>query len=254
MEQYHLHWWSNDSVIIQGNGNHQGRQATQYESSSTGSWSVHSTFQKFGHHIWSQWSSCGVQNQQFSSWYHLSAVEYLLLGSVSYSSGSLPLILSVSKSSKTIATLNTQLLHLFSLNLPKPSPLNLLNTAFVSWGVKFRFSYPRLGHYIWWVWIKMPMLRKFPAPMTVNAFTYMFGFIQVGLVGAVWEGNLKFLDFNLSSSGQVIAVLYAVSIDSSDSLKLIKKLLRLYFVHTQVSLRIFAETLEIKRYFGYAIE
>ncbi len=100
----------------------------------------------------------------------------------------------------------------------------------------------------------MPMLRKFPAPMTVNAFTYMFGFIQVGLVGAVWEGNLKFLDFNLSSSGQVIAVLYAVSIDSSDSLKLIKKLLRLYFVHRQVSLPIFAETLEIKRYFGYAIE
>ncbi|CAK9215836.1 unnamed protein product [Sphagnum troendelagicum] len=54
----------------------------------------------------------------------------------------------------------------------------------------------------------MPMLRKFPAPMTVNAFTYLFGSIQVGLVGAVWEGNLKFLDFKLSSSGQIIAILY----------------------------------------------
>ncbi|KAH8970652.1 hypothetical protein BDL97_02G099200 [Sphagnum fallax] len=57
--------------------------------------------------------------------------------------------------------------------------------------------------------LQMPILQKFPAPMTVNAFTYMFGFIQVGLVGAVWEGNLKFLDFNLSSSGQVIAILYS---------------------------------------------
>ncbi|KAH9571266.1 hypothetical protein CY35_02G086100 [Sphagnum magellanicum] len=57
--------------------------------------------------------------------------------------------------------------------------------------------------------LQMPIVQKFPAPMTVNAFTYMFGFIQVGLVGAVWEGNLKFLDFNLSSSGQVIAILYS---------------------------------------------
>ncbi|CAK9215821.1 unnamed protein product [Sphagnum troendelagicum] len=57
--------------------------------------------------------------------------------------------------------------------------------------------------------LQMPILQKFPAPMTVNAFTYMFGFIQVGLVGAVWEGNLKFLDFNLTSSGQVIAILYS---------------------------------------------
>ncbi|CAM6007749.1 unnamed protein product [Sphagnum balticum] len=57
--------------------------------------------------------------------------------------------------------------------------------------------------------LQMPIMQKFPAPMTVNAFTSMFGFIQVGLVGAVWEGNLKFLDFNLSSSGQVIAILYS---------------------------------------------
>ncbi len=74
----------------------------------------------------------------------------------------------------------------------------------------------------------------------------MFGFIQVGLVGAVWEGNLKFLDFNLSSSGQVIAILYSVSIDSNNSLKLIKKLLCLNFV-LEVSLScIFFETCEIK--------
>jgi drug/metabolite transporter (DMT)-like permease len=73
--------------------------------------------------------------------------------------------------------------------------------------------------------LQMPILQKYPAPMTVNAFTYMFGFIQVGLLGAVWEGNLKFLDFNLSSSGQVIAILYSVSIDANNSLKLIKKLL-----------------------------
>jgi hypothetical protein len=73
--------------------------------------------------------------------------------------------------------------------------------------------------------MQMPILQKFPAPMTVNAFTYMFGFIQVGLVGAVWEGNLKFLHFNFSSSGQVIAILYTVSINSNNSLKLIKKLL-----------------------------
>jgi hypothetical protein len=38
----------------------------------------------------------------------------------------------------------------------------------------------------------MPILRKFPAPMTVNAFTYMFGYIEVGLVGAVWEGIILF--------------------------------------------------------------
>jgi len=95
----------------------------------------------------------------------------------------------------------------------------------------------------------MPMLRKFPAPMTGNAFTYLFGSIQVGLVGAVWEGNLKFLDFNLSSSGQVIAILYAVSMDSFNSLKLIKKLLGLNFVHSQLSLCMFSETREIKSYF-----
>ncbi len=86
--------------------------------------------------------------------------------------------------------------------------------------------------------------------MTVNTFTYVFGFIQVGLVGAVWEGNLKFLDFNLSSSAQVIAVLYAVSIDSFNSLKLINKLLGLNFVHRQVALCMFSETREIKRFFG----
>ncbi|CAM6007765.1 unnamed protein product [Sphagnum balticum] len=69
-----------------------------------------------------------------------------------------------------------------------------------------------LDTFSWAVYLtlQMPILRKFPAPMTVNAFTYMFGFIQVGLVGAVWEGNLKFLDFNVSSSGQVIAILYAM--------------------------------------------
>ncbi|KAH9571236.1 hypothetical protein CY35_02G084300 [Sphagnum magellanicum] len=68
-----------------------------------------------------------------------------------------------------------------------------------------------LDTFSWAVYLtlQMPILRKFAAPMTVNAFTYMFGFIQVGLVGAVWEGNIKFLDFNLSSSGQVIAILYA---------------------------------------------
>ncbi|KAH8970629.1 hypothetical protein BDL97_02G097900 [Sphagnum fallax] len=67
-----------------------------------------------------------------------------------------------------------------------------------------------LNTFSWVVFLtlQMPILQKFPAPMTVNAFTYMFGFIQVGLVGAVWEGNLKFLHFNFSSSGQVIAILY----------------------------------------------
>ncbi len=77
----------------------------------------------------------------------------------------------------------------------------------------------------------------------------MFGFIQVGLVGAVWEGNLKFLDFNVSSSGQVIAILYSVSIDSFNSLKIIKNLLSLNFVHRQVALCMFSEIREIKRYF-----
>jgi hypothetical protein len=84
--------------------------------------------------------------------------------------------------------------------------------------------------------------------MTVNAFTYMFGFIQVGLVGAVWEGNLKFLDFNLSSSGQVIAILYSVSLDSNNSLKLIKRLLCLNVVLEVTLSCIFFETCEIKFY------
>jgi len=96
--------------------------------------------------------------------------------------------------------------------------------------------------------MQMPIVQKFPAPMTVNAFTYMFGFIQVGLVGAVWEGNLKFLDFNLSSSGQVIAILYSVSIDSNNSLKLIKKLLCLNFVLEVTLSCIFFETCEINFY------
>ncbi|KAH9571799.1 hypothetical protein CY35_02G112200, partial [Sphagnum magellanicum] len=67
-----------------------------------------------------------------------------------------------------------------------------------------------LNTFSWAVYLtlQMPILQKFPAPMTVNAFTYMFGFIQVSLVGAVWEGNLKFLDLDFSSSGQVIAILY----------------------------------------------
>jgi hypothetical protein len=71
----------------------------------------------------------------------------------------------------------------------------------------------------------------------------MFGFIQVGLVGAVWEGNIKFLDFNLSSSGQVIAILYAVSIDSFNSLKLIKKTTRFEFCsQAGITLYVFCNT------------
>jgi hypothetical protein len=50
-------------------------------------------------------------------------------------------------------------------------------------------------------------LKIFPAPLTVTVYTYLFGVIQVGILGAVFEGMPNFA---LTSFNELISVAYAV--------------------------------------------
>lgn len=50
-------------------------------------------------------------------------------------------------------------------------------------------------------------LKIFPAPLTVTVYTYLFGVIQVGILGAVFEGMPN---FSLTSFNELISVAYAV--------------------------------------------
>jgi hypothetical protein len=50
-------------------------------------------------------------------------------------------------------------------------------------------------------------LKIFPAPLTVTVYTYLFGVIQVGILGAVFEGMPSFA---LTSFNELISVAYAV--------------------------------------------
>lgn len=57
-----------------------------------------------------------------------------------------------------------------------------------------------------------PVMKMYPALLSMTAGTYFFGFIQVGVLGVISAGKLHFAKFILTSAAQIIGVLYAVSI------------------------------------------
>jgi len=65
-----------------------------------------------------------------------------------------------------------------------------------------------------------PVLKKFPAILSMTAATYFFGFIQVGVLGVISAGKLHFAEFRLTSMAQIVGVLYAALIASTLNLLL----------------------------------
>ena len=57
-------------------------------------------------------------------------------------------------------------------------------------------------------------MKMYPALLSMTAGTYFFGFIQVGVLGVISAGKLHFAKFILTSTAQIIGVLYAVSLPS----------------------------------------
>jgi hypothetical protein len=54
-------------------------------------------------------------------------------------------------------------------------------------------------------------MKMYPALLSMTAGTYFFGFIQVGVLGVISAGKLHFAKFILTSTAQIVGVLYAVS-------------------------------------------
>lgn len=79
-------------------------------------------------------------------------------------------------------------------------------------------------HIVMDCWLQGPVLRRYPVMFSMTAFTYMFGFIQVGVLGVISAGKLHFAQFLLTSRDQIIGVLYAVRY-SSVTLFVIKSIL-----------------------------
>ncbi|KAG0553422.1 hypothetical protein M758_12G011100 [Ceratodon purpureus] len=65
-----------------------------------------------------------------------------------------------------------------------------------------------------------PVMRMYPALLSVTAATYFFGFIQVGILGVISAGKLHFAEFRLTSTAQIVGVLYAALIASTLNLLL----------------------------------
>lgn len=65
----------------------------------------------------------------------------------------------------------------------------------------------------WGVYLtcQAPVMRMYPALLSMTAGTYFFGFIQVGVLGVISAGKLHFAEFRLTSMAQIVGVLYAVS-------------------------------------------
>ena len=57
-----------------------------------------------------------------------------------------------------------------------------------------------------------PVLRTFPALLTVASYTQLLGLIQVTLFAMAFEGKFFFADFKLKSRLEVVSVVYAVPI------------------------------------------
>lgn len=67
------------------------------------------------------------------------------------------------------------------------------------------------GHsFCWSGWIVMQafVLKKYPAPLTVSAFTCFFGVVQFVTIAAFFEKDYK--SWQLNSSSEIYSVLYAV--------------------------------------------
>lgn len=60
--------------------------------------------------------------------------------------------------------------------------------------------------------VQGPVMKKFPAILSMTAATYFFGFIQVGILGVISAGKLHFAEFRLTSMAQIVGVLYAVCV------------------------------------------
>lgn len=59
--------------------------------------------------------------------------------------------------------------------------------------------------------VQAPVMKMYPALLSMTAGTYFFGWIQVGILGVISAGKLHFANFRLTSMAQIIGVLYAVS-------------------------------------------
>lgn len=57
-----------------------------------------------------------------------------------------------------------------------------------------------------------PVLRSYPALLTVASYTQLLGVIQVTLFAMAFEGKFHFANFKLKSSLEVLSVVYAVPI------------------------------------------
>ncbi|KAH9541601.1 hypothetical protein CY35_14G073900 [Sphagnum magellanicum] len=70
-----------------------------------------------------------------------------------------------------------------------------------------------LNSVLWAVYLNLQVstLKIFPAPLTVTVYTYLFGVIQVGILGAVFEGMPNFA---LTSFNELISVAYATLVAS----------------------------------------
>lgn len=70
-----------------------------------------------------------------------------------------------------------------------------------------------IGHCLSWSgWLVMqaPVLKKYPARLSVTAYTCFFGLIQFMIIAAIFERNLDAWIFH--NGGEVFSILYAVSI------------------------------------------
>lgn len=65
-----------------------------------------------------------------------------------------------------------------------------------------------------------PVMKMYPALLSMTAGTYFFGWIQVGILGVISAGKLHFANFRLTSMAQIIGVLYAALIASTLNLLL----------------------------------
>ena len=57
-----------------------------------------------------------------------------------------------------------------------------------------------------------PVLRSYPALLTVASYTQFLGVIQVTLFAMAFEGKFYFANFKLTSTLEVLSVVYAVPI------------------------------------------
>lgn len=54
-------------------------------------------------------------------------------------------------------------------------------------------------------------MRAYPALLSVTSCTYMFGFIQLSIIGFICEGSVLVSKMHLTAWDQLVAVVYTVS-------------------------------------------